>query len=224
MKLLAIETATDSCSVALLHDDDVREDFREAPRRQTELVLPMVEGLLAQAGWSLRELDGIAFGHGPGAFTGVRVAVSVTQGLARAAELPVVGISTLEALALDAFARGVRTPVLAALDARLGELYLAVYGRLAEDRLEALLPDCLCHPDALPSLPAGIRHAGGSGEVYREQLGEAVAGLEWLEGCRARARHVARLAAPRFRASEGLPAERAQPVYLRDQVIQGAVR
>lgn len=224
MKLLAIETATDSCSVALLRGDDVLEVFHDAPRQQTEQVLPMVQQLLVQQGVTLAELDAIACGHGPGAFTGVRVAVSVTQGLAFAAGLPVIGVSTLQALALDILADADPQPVLAALDARLGELYLGVYQRDEEGGLRALLPDSLHAPGALPDFPAGIRRGGGSGDVWLEPLRDAVPALEWVPGRRARAAHVARLAALQLARGETLSAEALQPLYLRDRVIQGAVR
>lgn len=224
MKLLAIETATESCSVALLHDDAVHEVFEDAPRQQTERVLPMVRELLARQQLTLADLDAVACGHGPGAFTGVRVAVSVTQGLAFAADLPVIGVSTLEALALDILGDNGDGPVLAALDARLGELYLGVYDRNSDGTLCTLLPDSLHSPRALPEFPPGIRCGGGSGDVWLEALREALPELPWKPDCQARAAHVARLAAPRLAAGERLDAEALQPLYLRDRVIQGAVR
>src|SRR5690606_3216507 len=136
---------------------DLLERFELAPRRQTELVLPMVESLLADAGLTAAQLDGVAFGRGPGAFTGVRVAVAVAQGLAFAIDRPVLGISTLASAALAAFDRGARGPLLTAFDARMNELYLAVYERQDDsDRLHALVEDCLASPLTLPPLPQQV--------------------------------------------------------------------
>ncbi|MDX9765494.1 MAG: tRNA (adenosine(37)-N6)-threonylcarbamoyltransferase complex dimerization subunit type 1 TsaB, partial [Chiayiivirga sp.] len=134
MKLLALETATEACSVALWNDGEVLERFEIAPRRHAELTLPWIEELLAQAGMVRAQLDAVACGRGPGAFTGVRLAVAITQGLALALDRPAVGVSTLDALALPAMralerAGDSATGVLAAIDARMGEVYLADYAR-----------------------------------------------------------------------------------------------
>ncbi len=125
MKLLAIETATDTCSAALWIDGELCERFEVAPQRQSELILPMMDALLAEAGLRPAQLDALAFGRGPGSFTGVRIATGVAQGVAFAAGLPVVGVSTLAALAQGHLgATGCRR-VLAAYDARMGEVYWA---------------------------------------------------------------------------------------------------
>ncbi|MCC1495630.1 tRNA (adenosine(37)-N6)-threonylcarbamoyltransferase complex dimerization subunit type 1 TsaB [Alcanivorax sp. 1008] len=224
MKLLAIETATDSCSVALWHNGEVREHFEAAARRQTERVLPMVEALLAEAGWKLGELDAIGFGHGPGAFTGVRVAVSVAQGLGFAADLPVIGISTLAAAAHTAAGKYGDGDWLIAFDARMSELYLAGY-RCHQGVLEVLLQDCLAAPTQLPSLPAGEWRGAGSGELYLSALRAAWPMLgDWQAELLPRASSVAALAAQQRAQGAGVVAEQARPVYLRDRVIQGAIR
>src|SRR5687768_6423775 len=123
MKLLAFETATEACSVALWLDGEVRERFELAPRRHAELSLPWAEELLAAAGISKAQLDAIAIGRGPGAFTGVRLAIALAQGIALALDKPIVPVSTLAALALRA--GGPR--VLASIDARMGEIYSAAF-------------------------------------------------------------------------------------------------
>src|SRR5690606_11462243 len=136
MRLLAFETATEACSVAVLVDDAVIERFEIAPRRHAELALPWAGELLAQAGVAKSQLDAIAVGRGPGAFTGVRLAVALAQGIALALDRPVVGVSTLAALAaLAARAHGDR--VLAAIDARMGEVYLGAFVRM-DGELQAL--------------------------------------------------------------------------------------
>ncbi len=222
-RILALETAGETCSVAILNGDSVLEHFEQAPRRQTERVLPMVEALLAESQLSLRQLDGIAFGHGPGAFTGVRVAAAVTQGLAFAADLPVIGVSTLAACALSAQEEMPHRDVIAAFDARMGELYLGAYA-CDGGRASTLFDDGLFHPDSLPALPDRDWMIIGSGLVYRDALVRAYGASRCEPDVHPHAKAVARLALSGFQRGEGVSAEQAQPVYLRDQVIQGAVR
>src|SRR6476659_5161 len=125
MKLLAFETATEACSVALWIDGDIHERFELAPRRHAELALPWAQALLSECGVARSQLDAIAVGRGPGAFTGVRLAVALAQGIALALDRPVVPVSTLAALAMQA--QGER--ILAAIDARMGEIYVAAFRR-----------------------------------------------------------------------------------------------
>ncbi|PKM22121.1 MAG: tRNA (adenosine(37)-N6)-threonylcarbamoyltransferase complex dimerization subunit type 1 TsaB [Gammaproteobacteria bacterium HGW-Gammaproteobacteria-14] len=224
VKLLALETATDACSVALWHDGEVRERFVLAQRRQTELVLPMVESLLAEAGWALTTLDAIAFGQGPGAFTGVRVAVSVAQGLGYAANVPLVGVSTLAATAHHAAAVHGDGNWLIGFDARMNELYLGGY-RCNDGQIDNLLEDSLVAPETLPELPALNWRGAGSGDVFLSALrARWPALIDWQGDIGPRAASVAALAAPQRLQGVGVPAEQARPVYLRDKVVQGAVR
>ena len=149
MKLLAFETATEACSVALWIDGCVRERFELAPRRHAELALPWADALLREAGIAKSQLDAIAVGRGPGAFTGVRLAIAIAQGIALALERPVVGVSTLAALAMQA--DGDR--VLAAIDARMGEVYLGAFERDA-DGMSALDAAALPHAADVARLAA----------------------------------------------------------------------
>jgi tRNA threonylcarbamoyladenosine biosynthesis protein TsaB len=225
MKLLAIETATTTCSVALWLDGVVHEQLEPVERRQTERVLPMVDAVLGEAGVALNQLDGLAFSHGPGAFTGVRVGTSVIQGLALSTQLPAIGVSTLAACALEG-ARELDTnePVLAVFDARMGEIYLGGYRRSGSG-LDTLVDDCLCDPEALPEQPDIDWHGVGSGGVYAEALGRQLRLRgAWRAAIVPRARAVAELAVPRLAAGEGVTAEHAEPVYLRNRVTGGAVR
>ena len=226
-RILALETAGESCSVALLDDSlpvgqHIRESFEIAPRKQTELALPMVESMLSDAGLALHELDCIAFGHGPGAFTGVRVAAAVAQGLAFSAQLPVVGISTLAACALSVASESSSGGVIACFDARMGEVYLGAY-RVHGNALENVYPDGLFKPDALPPLDGNWLIAG-SGLVYQEALTAVYDASACIPDAHPHAHAVAQLALSVFQRGEAVSAEQAQPVYLRDQVIQGAVR
>lgn len=225
MKLLAIETATTSCSAALWSDGAVHEAFEPVERRQTERILPLIESVLAEAGVQRSQLDGLAFSHGPGAFTGVRVGTSVIQGLALSLELPVIGVSTLAVCALEgADALDTDEPVLAVFDARMGEIYLGGYQR-RDHGLEQLIEDGLYEPGVLPDLNGRAWHGVGSGGVYADTLGPQLRLRgSWRTDIVPRARAVARLAATRLNAGEGVPAEQAQPVYLRNRVTGGAVR
>ena len=142
--LLALDTSTDACSVALQHKGEVLEDFRVIPRQHTKQLLPMVEEILAQAGISPAQLDAIAFGRGPGSFAGLRIATGVAQGLAFATERPVLPISTLEAMALLMMQQG-QSRVAASLDARMNEVYWACYEQ-REGLPVALAPERVCPP------------------------------------------------------------------------------
>lgn len=218
MNLLAIETSTESCSVALHHAGRVIARSELAPRRHAELVLPMADSLLAEAGIRRRQLDAVAVGRGPGAFTGVRLAVSLAQGMALGLDLPVIPVSSLAALALDAPDNG--AAVAALIDARMGEVYAACYRRDAAGLLQPLDTERVCPPDQL-QLPAGESwNVIGSGwDSYRTVLAARIPAPRWSEGERyPQARAVAVLAAAEYAAGRALPPEQALPLYLRDKV------
>jgi tRNA threonylcarbamoyladenosine biosynthesis protein TsaB len=223
--LLAIETATEACSVALLHGDSLVARHEIAPRRHAALILPMIEGVLAESGVARSALDAIAVGRGPGAFTGVRLAIAVAQGLALALDRPVVPVSTLAALALVG-SRGdadSRAPLLAAIDARMGELYAAVFD-LDEDDLPRLRGDeLLVAPSALALPPEAQWRAIGSGLVVHEaaiRAALAPASITIDASALPDALAIAVLGARAFARGEGVDAALAQPVYLRDRVAQ----
>jgi tRNA threonylcarbamoyladenosine biosynthesis protein TsaB len=229
MNLLALDTATEACSVALLQSFDpsaasaaLIERFEVAPRRHAELVLPMVESVLTEAGLELRDLDAIAVGRGPGAFTGVRLAVALAQGLALGAGRPVVPVSTLATLAQGAVAR-LAAPgdhVLALIDARMGEVYAGAFV-VHDDGLVVPLGDERVVPPTAVAAPAGDFVAVGTGwGAHRERLLAA-----WGRAPRAgdpdalpRAGDLARLAAQELARGHAVDAAFAQPVYLRDKV------
>jgi tRNA threonylcarbamoyladenosine biosynthesis protein TsaB len=216
LKLLAFETATEACSVALWLDGEVRERFELAPRRHAELALPWAEELLADAGIARRQLDAIAVGRGPGAFTGVRLAIALGQGIALALDRPLVPVSTLEALAFDA--DGDR--MLAAIDARMGEVYLGAFAREG-DALRPLSVETVVAP-ALADVPDGDGWtAVGTGfaatdDALQTRLRGRLARVDATALPHAAA--IARLGAAAFARGEGLPAERVEPAYLRDNV------
>ena len=217
MKLLAIETATEACSVALWLDGEVRERFEVAPRRHTELVLPWAEELLAEAGIARSQLDAIAVGRGPGAFTGVRLAVALAQGIALALDRPVLPVSTLAALAYPA--RGGAGDVLAAIDARMGELYLGWFR--AEGRgLHAVGPEWMAPPQDVDIDAAAIVGVGSGFAAAEGALAEAlVAKLVLCDPLALpHAADLARLAALDFEAGRAIAPDLLEPAYLRDKV------
>lgn len=219
MNLLAIETATEACSVALVHGENVVARTELAPRRHAERVLPMADELLAEAGISKHALDGIAVGRGPGAFTGVRLAVSLAQGMAMALDVPVVTISSLAALALEAPEDG--AAILAVIDARMGEIYAVSYRRDDNGGLIALDEERVCTAESLQLPQADAWHVVGTGwatyaSALREKLGidpHSADGARYPQ-----ARHVATLAVREFKAGNAHAPELALPVYLRDKV------
>lgn len=213
MRILALETSTEFCSVALWHDGSVLEAGRLAGQTHSALVLPMVRSLLAEAGVGMTDLDAIAFGAGPGSFTGVRIAVAVAQGLAFAHDTPVVPVAGLAALAEDCGA----PRVLACLDARMGELYLGAYER-RPDGWSGVIAPCLARPDALPGAMGRFTGVGSGFARHPEALAAAYA-LDAVDATvHPRARAVAVLGAAAYAAGAGIRADEAAPLYLRDKV------
>ena len=239
MKLLALETATECCSVALMIDSETRWREARTERGHGEHVLRMIDELLAEGAMALQQLDAIAFGAGPGAFTGVRLAASITQGLAYSSGLPVLPVSTLRATAqralwppmdVDAGATGLPTTApgteeraLVCQDARMGEVYWALFRRergvAVVDGVEMLGPPAvvlarLCEIDSQQSLCGA-----GSGFAVQGELAAALAARQAavFPGIAPHAREIAVLAAHAGLAA-ALPAAEAQPVYLRNDV------
>ena len=216
MKLLALDTATEACSVALNLDGEVVEHFELLPRRHSRELLPMIERLLAKAGVKLIQMDALAFGRGPGAFTGLRVATAMVQGLAFAVDKPVISVSTLAALAQEGFrCHGARS-VLTTIDARMDEVYWGAF-REQDGLMQPVIDEKVIAP-ARVDVPEGDDDwlGMGTGWNYREQLAANVS--ECHADAYPRAGDIARLAAVDFRNGKLLPAEQAMPVYLRDKV------
>ncbi len=216
MNIIALDTSTEYCSLALWLNGDLVSREVLAGQRHSELLLPMLQTLLTEAGITLNQIDGIAFGAGPGSFTGLRIACGVTQGLAFAQDIPVIGISTLEALAQQIDA----PRVLAALDARMGELYFAAYEKTATGWLCVHEPQ-LCRPETVPGVTGGGWTGCGSGfDLYQPVLSEKYGGhlQRIIPGCYPHAREIAQMAAVKFASGEGRAAEEALPVYIRNKV------
>ncbi len=220
MKLLAIDTTEDACSAALSIDGTTVERFELAPRRHSELILPMMDGLLADAGIPLGALDALAYARGPGSFTGLRIAASIVQGVAFGADLPVVPVSSLQALAQGcAVAHGVEA-VLAALDARMGEVYWGAFRRGDGGILRPAGDETVCAPADVPLPEGGGWSAAGSGwQTYADVLGARCdLNGEPFAGAQVHAAAVAQLAVVLYAEGQSVGAEQALPVYLRDQV------
>jgi tRNA threonylcarbamoyladenosine biosynthesis protein TsaB len=219
MNLLAIETSTESCSVTLSCNAELISRSEFAPRRHAELLLTMCEEVLAEAGVSRAQLDVIAVGRGPGAFTGVRLAISAAQGIALALDLPVIPVSSLAALACDAPIDG--NGILAVIDARMGEIYAAAYRRDADGLVEETTAESVGSAEKLkPAMGQRWNVIGTGWDTYSDmivsRLGSAPA---WAQGQRyPQATRIAQLAAREFAAKHYLAPELALPVYLRDKV------
>jgi tRNA threonylcarbamoyladenosine biosynthesis protein TsaB len=209
MKFAAIETSTEWCSVALWRDGELGAIEQRAGHRHGELALPMLERLLAGAGLKAADLDAVAFGAGPGSFTGLRIACGIAQGLAFARHLPVLGVSSLEAMAEECGA----PRVIACLDARMGEVYYSALEKRGA-RWEEVVPALCVAPAAAPRPPGEGWVGCGNGFAAYGALGLRLVYAEVHPGALA----LARLAAPRLAAGQGVDAARAAPNYLRDKV------
>lgn len=222
MKLLAVETSTDACSAALFIDGVIHEQFELAPRCHTQLILPMIDRLMVDAGLLPNQLDAIALSRGPGSFTGVRIATGVVHGIAFAADLPVVPVSTLASIAQAFFNVHEATLAFTAMDARMNEIFWGVYQR-NDLGLAQLLGQEAVTPAGEILFPQASGYGVGSGwGVYADQLGaclaERVLGIEvdvWT-----RASTIAQLGAHDFGNGLAVSVEQALPVYLRDKVAK----
>ena len=219
-KILALECATTACSVALNLDGNCEQLMVIKPRIHNRIVLPMMDRLLGKAGLRPRDLDLVVCGIGPGAFMGVRIAVAVAQGLASAADLPLIGISSLYALAEKAWQetaekKRIRS-ILPLLDARLGEVYWAHYG-IADGQVNELVPPTLSPPEKVNPVLLPLCVGVGEGWKYQQQLPHSLKELQYDINAKPEARHlidVARKQAPSLIHEP----HQLEPLYLRNQV------
>lgn len=237
MKLLSVDTATEACSAALIINGTVTERYQQTQREHTRLILPMIDALMAEAGLKPRDLDALAFGRGPGSFTGVRIATGIIQGIALGAELPVVPVSTLAAVAQDFFDRNNKArsesltknkdgdPVdvaFVAMDARMGEIYWGVYRRSEFGYAELIGNESVTPADSVEISDLIGTGLGTGWNVYRQELlkrlGAKVSTFE--SGNLPRAGAIARLGARGFELGLAVDVEHAVPVYLRDKVAK----
>ena len=223
MKILAVETATEACSAALYDGESLLERYQLAPREHNNLILPMIESLLEEAQWQMGDIEGLAFGAGPGSFTGVRIAAGVIQGLALALKVQVVRVSTLAALADDGMRELNVERVIAAIDARMGEVYWGRYHKNEKGQMILIDDEKVIDPNQVPIPPAGYDLGIGSGwgtyqEILSSRLG--VPPTVILPDRFPRARAIARIGLRGFVEGLDVPASEAQPSYLRDNVAK----
>lgn len=215
MLLLGIETATRHLSVALWRDGTVTERHAEMPNGGSDWVLPRIRQLLGESGASIRDLDGIAFGAGPGSFTGLRLACGIAQGIAWGLNIPLLPVSSLEALAL---ASG-QIRVWTCIDARMNEVYSAAYLAEADHVVQLMEPVCQPPQAVCPPILDGMWGVGDGFASYPDSLGVGQHGLAGVSpAVFPRSSDVLRLAARRFESGEGMTAAMAQPIYVRDKV------
>ena len=221
-KILAIDTATENCSVALLVGDKVISRSEVAPRDHTKKVLPMVDELLKEAGLTLQELDALAFGRGPGSFTGVRIGIGIAQGLAFGADLPMIGVSTLAAMAQGSYRRHGATDVAVAIDARMSEVYWARYTRQENGEWAGVDAECVIPPARLAEEVQADDNtwttAGTGWDAYQDELGQLRLNLTAGEVVYPDSQDIVILAKQELEKGNTVPVEESSPVYLRDNV------
>jgi len=220
MNLLAIDTSTDFCSVAASRGEGLFSRHEPAAQRQAEIILGLLEAVLAEAQLEFSRIDGIAFGAGPGSFTGLRIAAGVAQGLALARGVGVLGVGSLLAMAESVAEGSEADRIVSCIDAHMGEVYHAAYRKVG-DAWEEICAPGLCSPDTVPVPPGGDWTGCGNGfAVYGDRLsarlGSGISALRPEAAPTARA--VLRLALPRFTAGEAADAADAVPGYVRDRV------
>ena len=220
--ILALDTSTEACSCALAIDGSTHERYVVAPQKHAGLILASIDTLLRDHGLTFGQLDAVAWGRGPGSFTGLRIAAGVTQGIAFAANLPVIEVSTLAAVALEAWKATGAKQVFAALDARIDEVYWGLFD-IYDGLPRGFGDESLCKPEAIP--PASLDRAGdwaavGNGLAYGSRFpAPLLARMKYsLPEALPRAGHIATIATAAFSRQELVAAEKVRPVYLRDKV------
>lgn len=219
MKILAVDAATEACSVALYNNGEINSIFEVCPQQHSQKLLPFIDKVLNDAGIKLNQLDGIAFGQGPGSFTGVRIGVSVTQGLAFGADLPVVGVSNLAIMAQQAIEQHNAESIVAAIDARMSEIYLGCYQNvngLAQliNKEIAIKPELLQKGDF--ELNNSVSVGTGWTSYYQLLASNFDAKVTDIE--LPNAEFMLPLAVDAFKKGLAVDAESAQPNYVRDEV------
>ncbi len=219
MKLLAIDTSTEACSAALFCEGEILLRYQVAPRQHAELILPMVDELLNEANVKLNQLDALAFGRGPGAFTGVRVATGVIQGLAYSVDLPVIPVSSLAALAQSIVHK--QENIIAAFDARMGEIYYGAYQRNQGGIVELNNEEAVEKPDKVKFPTTENWYGLGTGwetysEILSNQLKERI--IDFKGEAYPSSEHIIPLAIDAYNKGQTITAEKAVPVYLRNKV------
>ena len=221
MKILALESASEACSAALSVDGKIVSRYEVAPQKHAQLLLPMIDEVMKEAGLKPAELDGLAYGHGPGSFTGVRIAAGMIQGIALGCDIPAVGVSTLQAIAHRNWRESGQNNTLSVIDARMKEVYFGAYSTNDHGQSVLLGEECVDAPENVSVESNGPWSGAGSGWAVYEStlnasLGEPVLGV--ASDLLPHAIDIVELALQRFALGEAVPAQLAMPVYLRDKV------
>jgi len=222
MRILAIDTATEACSVALWNDGKIGAHFELCPREHTQRILPLVQQQLSEGGVTLAELDALAFGRGPGSFTGVRIGIGIAQGLALGAGLPMIGVSTLMTMAQGAWRKTGATRVLAAIDARMGEVYWAEYQRDDDGVWHGEATEAVLKPEAVSARLKNLHGEWatvGTGWPAWPDLAQG-SGLVVTDGdvLLPAAEDMLPLACQLLARQQTVAVEAAEPIYLRNEV------
>ncbi len=221
-KILALDTSTEFCSAALLVDGELFHRGEVSPRGHTTKILPMVDEILAEASVKLTDLDGLAFGRGPGSFTGVRIGIGVAQGLAFGADLPMLGVSTLKAMAQGAHRTSGATHVAAAIDARMSEVYWGRFSREQDGSWSEIDAECVIPPAELSEQVTedgnSWTQVGTGWEAYANELAglklnRTESGVLYPES-----QDIVAVASQEWSEDKLVGPEEASPVYLRDKV------
>ncbi len=216
-KILALDTSTDNCSVALMVDKQIDERLVVAPKGHTNFILSMIDDLLNHHQLKIADLDALAFGCGPGSFTGVRLAASITQGLAASLDLPVVSISTLRTMAQEIFQKYQHSSVIVAQDARMQEIYLGQYV-VSDQIMQPIAPDSLIKAQELKNfLQPGFVGVGSGFRLVQELIEDHVS-INIVPTLGVSAKYLVQIAEYDFLRGFALPIEKSLPIYLRDQV------
>ncbi|MBU2891956.1 tRNA (adenosine(37)-N6)-threonylcarbamoyltransferase complex dimerization subunit type 1 TsaB [Colwellia sp. D2M02] len=223
MNYLAIDASTEACSVALQVNDNVYSRYELCPQSHSLRLLPMIDELLKEADVTLQQLDGLIFGQGPGSFTGVRIGVGVAQGLAFSANLPVVGVSGLQAMAQSAFEQYQQKQVIAAIDARMNEVYNGYFIVDDNNIMQAQCDEAVTPPEKLAQhfaniAPSAAYGVGTGWDAYSAQLSVLKSNDGSPEILFPNAVAMLTIGAAKFSQGLGVSAEEAQPVYVRDTV------
>jgi tRNA threonylcarbamoyladenosine biosynthesis protein TsaB len=223
LKLLAIDTTTEACSVALLNRDLIQEQYQLAPRQHTQLILPMLELLFSAANLKSKDLHAIAFCRGPGSFTGCRIAASVVQAVAFAADIPVILISSLQCLAQGAYRELKASRVIASIDAHMDEIYWASYQLDQENIMTEFEKEQIVNPKQIQvSCPSPFIGVGSGWDKYNEVLCQQIKQdqlQQWYPQRYPRAYDVLTLAKQAYQRGELVSAQAALPLYLREKVV-----
>ncbi|XTZ40116.1 tRNA (adenosine(37)-N6)-threonylcarbamoyltransferase complex dimerization subunit type 1 TsaB [Salmonella enterica] len=222
MRILAIDTATEACSVALWNDGTTFAHFELCPREHTQRILPLVKDVLNDADLTLTQLDALAFGRGPGSFTGVRIGIGIAQGLALGAELPMIGVSTLATMAQGAWRKTGASRVLTAIDARMGEVYWAEYQRDENGVWQGEETEAVLKPEAvkerLQQLEGQWVTVGTGWQAWPDMAQGSLVTLSDGEVLLPAAEDMLPIARQLLAAQKTVAVEHAEPVYLRNEV------